>query len=269
MARVEQAFFDRTQAMNNYGNYVTADVPYFVFDAVDEDDAILAVHGYSNEWFSSLRRDAVVIDERINEDTFKVVVRYQLHNTTEDGDDPETVYTFDTGGGTQHITQSISTRDRFPTSSPDYEGAIGYDGESVAGADIITPQYNFTETHFLPRTIVTETFRARLARKTGMYNNDPFRGFDPGEVLFLGASGVRRGDGRDDLWEITYRFAVSQNRSSFTVGSIFVAFKKGWDYMWVRYADEVDAAASQVIKRPVAVYIEQVYESGNFSALGI
>jgi hypothetical protein len=269
MARVEQAFFDRTQSMNNYGNYVTADVPYFVFDALDEDDAVLAVHGYSSEWFSGLRRDAVEVEERINEDTFKVIVRYQQHNTTDDGDDPETVYTFDTGGGTQHITQSISTRNRYPASAPDYEGAVGYDGENVAGVDIIQPVYNFTETHFLPRTTVTETFRARLARKTGMYNNDAFRGFDPGEVLFLGASGVRRGDGREDLWEITYRFAVSQNRSSFTVGGISVATKLGWDYMWVRYADEVDDTVKQVVKKPVAVYIEKVYYGTNFGSLGI
>jgi hypothetical protein len=102
-----------------------------------------------------------------------------------------------------------------------------------------------------------------------MYNNDPFRGFDPGEVLFLGATGIRRGDGRDDLWEITYRFAVSQNRTAFTVGSIPVGGKLGWDYMWVRYADEVDDTAGQVVKRPAAVYIEKVYYGTRFASLGI
>jgi hypothetical protein len=269
MARVEQAFFDRTQSMNNYGNYVTADLPYFVFDALDEDDAILAVHGASSEWFGSLRRESVEVEERINETTWKVAVRYQQLNTTEDGDDPETVYTFDTGGGTQHITQSLSTRNRYPASAPDYQGAIDYDGENVAGVDIIQPVYNFTETHFLPRSTVTQSFRNALARKTGMYNNDGFRGYDPGEVLFLGASGVRRGDRREDLWEITYRFAVSQNRSSFTVGGIAVATKLGWDYLWVRYADEVDDALKQVVKKPVAVYLEKVYYGTDFSGLGI
>jgi hypothetical protein len=80
---------------------------------------------------------------------------------------------------------------------------------------------------------------------------------------------VRRGDRREDLWEITYRFAVSQNRSSFTVGGIAVATKLGWDYLWVRYADEVDDALKQVVKKPVAVYIEKVYYGTDFSGLGI
>ncbi len=269
MPRVEPAFFDRTQAMNNYGNYIAADVPYFVFDAADEDDAVAAVHAATGEWYNSLRRESVAVEERLSEGTFKVVVRYERENTTEDGDDPETVYTFDTGGGTQHITQSIDTRDRFPTSAPDYKGAIGYDGENVAGVDIVVPVYQFSETHYLPRTTVTQPFRAALARKTGMYNNDAFRGFDPGEVLFQGASGVRRGDRREDLWEITYRFAVSLNRSAFTVGGIAVSHKKGWDYMWVRYADDVDDTVKQVVKKPVAVYIEKVYYGTDFGGLGI
>ena len=45
--------------------------------------------------------------------------------------------------------------------------------------------------------------------------------------------------------------------------------KKGWEYMWVRYADSEDAAAKAIVKKPVAVYIERVYEEGNFAALGI
>ena len=45
--------------------------------------------------------------------------------------------------------------------------------------------------------------------------------------------------------------------------------KKGWEYMWVRYADAEDAAAKAIVKKPVAVYVEKVYEEGDFSTLGI
>jgi len=115
MPRVEAAFYDRTQAMNNYGNYIAADVPYFVFDAADEDDAVAAVHAATSEWYNSLRRESVAVEERLSEGTFKVVVRYQRENTTEDGDDPESVSTSDTGGGTLHITPSIEARARDPS----------------------------------------------------------------------------------------------------------------------------------------------------------
>jgi hypothetical protein len=39
--------------------------------------------------------------------------------------------------------------------------------------------------------------------------------------------------------------------------------------MWVRYADEVDDTVKQVVKKPVAVYIEKVYYGTNFGSLGI
>jgi hypothetical protein len=53
------------------------------------------------------------------------------------------------------------------------------------------------------------------------------------------------------------------------VGPISNINKKGWEYLWVRYADSEDANAKMLVKKPVAVYIERVYEEGDFAALGI
>ena len=39
--------------------------------------------------------------------------------------------------------------------------------------------------------------------------------------------------------------------------------------MWVRYTDAEDATAKAIVKNPVAVYIERVYEEGDLSGLGI
>ncbi len=39
--------------------------------------------------------------------------------------------------------------------------------------------------------------------------------------------------------------------------------------MWVRYEDSEDATAKALVKKPVAVYVEKVYEYGDFSGLGI
>ena len=46
-----------------------------------------------------------------------------------------------------------------------------------------------------------------------------------------------------------------------------MASKKGWEYLWGRYAE--DAAAKAIVKRPAAAYIEKVYEEGDFAGLGI
>jgi hypothetical protein len=136
--------------------------------------------------------------------------------------------------------------------------------DSVEGADVTIPVYNFTETHMFFDAVVDQAYKLTLFNLTGRTNNAAFKGFAAGEVLFLGASGSKRGS---NLWEITFRFAASPNVSGLTVGSITGIAKSGWDYLWVRYADAEDQKV--LVKQPIAVYVERVYESGNFAGLGI
>lgn len=271
MPTVEELFVGRTETM---GGRESAEIAYVVSNAENESqvkaaakDAIPELHTV-DPTRPPLTRTQLTLDERINNTTWRVIARFEREDGATSGDIKEPEYSFDTGGGTQHITQSIKTLGKHgPEASDKLGGAIGYDGEHVAGVDITVPVYNFSETHHLANSTVTQAFQMNLYRLTGKINGSAFRGFQPGEVLFLGASGNRTGEWGD--WSITYRFAASMTRSNFTVGSISVARKRGWDYMWVQYADDVDDEKSIVVKKPVAVYIEQVYEEGNFSQLGI
>jgi len=181
----------------------------------------------------------------------------------------ESSFSFDTGGGTQHITQSIKTTDMTGDGIHglvDYKQAIGVADDSIEGTDITVPVFNFSETHYFDDANVTDAYKQLLFRKTGMYNNDSFKGFSPGEVLFLGASGSRRGKGD---WEITFRFAASQNRDDIMIGDIGPLTKKGWDYLWVKYEKQEDTEAKKLALLPSAVYIEQVYHGTDFTSLGI
>ncbi len=176
-------------------------------------------------------------------------------------------FSFDTGGGTQHITQSIQTIQTHPVATaPDFGGAIGVTHDAVEGVDITIPVYQFSETHYLPDAAVTNAYRGTLFRLTGKVNDAAFKGTAAGECLFLGASGAKRGQGD---WEIAFSFAASPNATGLTVGSIVGIDKKGWEYMWVRYADGEDANAKAIVKKPVSVYIEKVYEEADFAGLGI
>ena len=85
-------------------------------------------------------------------------------------------------------------------------------------------------------------------------------------MLFLGASGTKRGQ---DDWELTFRFAASPNVANLQLGNITGIQKEGWQYLWVRYADDEDTTAKTLIKRPVSAYVEQVYPYGDFSLLGL
>ena len=53
------------------------------------------------------------------------------------------------------------------------------------------------------------------------------------------------------------------------MGNIAGIDKEGWHYLWVRFADDEDNAAKTLIKKPIAAYVERVYEYGSFAGLGI
>jgi hypothetical protein len=178
----------------------------------------------------------------------------------------DTTYNFETGGGTQKITQSISTSSSYKAGGgtpEDFQGAIGCtDGQRVEGVEINVPVFNFSETHYVPITLVNDSFKENLFTATGKTNNAAWRNFDIEEVLFLGASGTQRGQ---DDWEITYKFAGSEGIVGATIGPFTGVNKNGWDYIWFRY--QTDVSANALIQKPVAAYVEKVYESCNFATL--
>lgn len=179
----------------------------------------------------------------------------------------DNITSFDTTGGQQHVTQSLSTIGVYPPESPDMGGAVGYDGQQVNGVDIITPSYTFTEQHTFNKSRINDSFRRQLAGLTGCVNERKFRGFDEGEVLFKGATGSMMTEDSQTKWQLLFHFATSPNRFNFHVGDILVRKKMGWDYLWVIYGDEVNS--NRLIKRPRSVYIERMYLFGDFSDLRI
>jgi len=273
MATLVQAFEPRTGVFNQ-----RAEVEYNVFDAADEDAVKTICYAeipvsYNDGGYTLYHRE-IEIKERLGETTWKVTARYKKPDQTDpDAPRPDPQFAFDTSGGTQHITQSLETLGSYKVAgavpAPNYKQAIGYDGENVNGTDITVPGFKFSETHFFFAAEVTEAYKKKVANLTGRINPDIFRGFARGEVLFLGAAGSRQGDDSDDLWQISFNFARFPNTDGFTVGDVEVGAKKGWEYYWVLYADAVDDAAHSIVRVPKCVYIERVYEYGNFGDLGI
>ena len=245
------------------GSSPSIDLVYVVRGTNDDLTAKSALESASPVLYDGLVRQSLHI-ERVAETVWEGSVRYGLKEPPETGD---STFQFETGGGTTHITQSLSTSGKYAPpgkTAPDFKGAIGAANDSVEGTDVTVPVYNFSETHYIPVANVTGAYKATLFALTGKVNNASFKGFAAGEVLFLGASGSQRGQ---DDWEITYRFAASPNVTGLQVGDITGIDKKGWEYLWVRYADAEDQ--NVLVKRPIAAYVERVYESGDFSQLGI
>lgn len=190
-------------------------------------------------------------------------------------------FSFDTTGGTQHITQSLETIARYPTDfdvltnpgvlrpPPNFQGAIGVNSDAVEGCDVVAPAYAFTETHYVPKAFVTGAYKAKIYLLTGKVNDATFtradgQSFARGTCQFLGATGSSKGT---EDWEITYRFTASPSVTGITIGDIPNVDKEGFHYLWVRYSEGTDA--NQLVKRPSAVYVERVLEYAAFGDLGI
>jgi len=178
-------------------------------------------------------------------------------------------YTFDTGGGTQHLTQSYATMAVYAPpgmTAPDFQGAIGVSDDRVEGVDVVAPKFDFTETHLFADAFVDGSYKHTLFTMTGKVNDASFKGFAAGECLFLGASGSKKGI---EQWSITFRFSGSPNVTGLTIGDITDVDKLGWDYLWIRYGGYEDSSAHALVQRPVACYVERVLGFGDFSTLGI
>lgn len=272
--RVEESYSERDQKVNAKGKVTEIEIPYIVFEAADEDAALSAARSKAlGHAVADMELDEVEVTERVNKDTWKVKAIWKSEDDGDDDDDDEeetSSFAFDTGGGTMHRNQSLKTVSKVPNDAPDFNGAIEVDNEgNVNGVDVTMPVLNFTETHTMNGSRVTTSYKKTVAALTGTVNSSSFRGFSAGEVLFLGASGTKRSKKPNAPWEITFRFAVSPNQSSLQVGKLKVSNKRGWDYLWVRYADKVAENKKNVIKEPVAAYVEQVYPEGDFGNLGL
>lgn len=169
---------------------------------------------------------------------------------------------WDTTGRTEHITQALS-EERYPGDATDFEEAINVSGDSVQGLDVVRPGMRYTETWIIPAaTAMSATFVQAVHRLTGTVNELPFRSFDPGECLFLGARGQWSGD--SPYVAVAFEFEARPNVDDFYVKGIEPFAKRGWEYVWIRYQPE---GGADIIRRPIAVYKNRVYREAVWDSM--
>jgi len=173
---------------------------------------------------------------------------------------------FDTTGGTVHITNSLQTVNRYTASTaaataPDMGGAIGVNGDQIGGVDITIPALKVQAAFTHPQGHMNMAQIKNLARWTGRVNSTTFLTFAPGEVLFLGATGS---EGTEADVSVNYAFAMSENLTGQTFGNVTGVAKKGWEHAWISYEDATVGTAP--VKRPQWVYVERIYQTLDFAA---
>lgn len=196
----------------------------------------------------------------------------------------------DTTGGTDHIYQSIKTRAaqaipaNYSGTVQDYGGAINVSKKGVEGCDIVVPIFNFTVECCY--NLIGRTFNFNgvgvlpwlndIYSLTGQKNSAKFSATDSftgmnitlmaGQCLYRGATmGASRSDG---ALEIVHNFGASPDKVLYG-GANPATAGSGWDYLWRLYRDVASATPPVVVKKPIAEYLEQVYQEGDFGVLRI
>jgi hypothetical protein len=143
---------------------------------------------------------------------------------------------------------------------------IGIRDGDPEGVDKTIPALKLNYSYRWPKNVITNAYAKSLAAMVGTTNTATFDTYGPGELLFLGASGEIV---PDVTTTIRYMFAASADVSGLTIADITGIAKAGHDYLWIAYEEEADTSAKKKIRRPLAAYVERVYDRSNFGTFGI
>jgi hypothetical protein len=200
----------------------------------------------------------------------------------ESGDTPEPTdlnflnssFAFEVSSGSLHLTQSTNTITQSAAPGiviPKTSGAIGIDRNRIAGVDIVDGKFEFTYTVIFNN--LTWGYLKNLRYLVGSVNSKVLFGFQPGELLLIGASGSYRTGTTSNYgigsWEVAFKYWAQYNQTGIVVGSIAPFNKNGWDYVWFGYSEQVDPNGSGLtIQVPVYASVERVYPYLNHGRLG-
>ncbi len=219
------------------------------------------------EEYDNLPRQTISIAERLTEDDWKVEVAYADSGNSGDygssGDEKaEPSYNFEISAGSKKVVYALQHVKSYPSGAAAPQAGIN-NGE---GVEIVIPVGRFSETHFMSKNKVSSSYKRKITELVGKINSGSFKGYDKGQVLFMGASGSRTGKER---WQITFNFAVATKQTGISIGGISGISKDPWDIIWCEYDEDKNKDGSEIIKKVKAVHTERVYEYGNFGSLGI
>ena len=271
--KVELSYAEHPKAIDKKGNYTSIEVQYLVFGVTTEEEALTAVHGKAPAESKGLPLDSIEIDTRETNDTFRVNAIYReeevdVGDSGGDDDDETPTESFDCGGGTKHLLYSFGQKKVY--GDKDAGGAIGWNGQSgddceIAGVDVPTAQLRETYTKPMRVSKLTTAFKRKVAALVGKVNSGSFKGWNAGEVMFLGMSYSTPAKKAKKV-TVTFNFAIQPNESGVKIAGRSVT-KKGFEYVW---AISKTVASSGSPKLEVeGIYVDQVCEYASFSGLGL
>ena len=294
MATLHEQMDSRSETVE--GDSPTAERIYIVKAAANEEIAKATFKASSDaKMHGDLERTSFTIERHEQAETwFKITATYERPDP-ETPVGPVSIPSIDVSNTTIHVDNSFKTlaaygpsalSSRVGTANP-----INVVNGVIGGADILAPVSTLAISQVLGRAVVTNAYVDLLISLVGKVNvatftfigESEFLGWPAGCVLFMGASGTRRDDWD---WDFTYNFGIAPEKPAETIGGVvngvsqsFVAGAyPGWALRVIEYKDVMIYRGGpyingqqpfDVVRIPVAAYVEQVYPDGNLALIGV
>ena len=261
----------------------TATVTYIVEGTEDDITACTSAYEFAPDEFSEIPKKSASVAERLTENAWKIEVNYGSESKSSSGDsgseDDEATMNFDCSAGTKHMTQAIEQTCVYAGSGESKDSSdeasavpIGWNGKDgseseAAGVDVSIGELRETYTKTMSKSKVTGTsWKRKVAELVGKVNSGSFKGWNAGEVMFLGCSYSAPSKGSKKV-SVSFHFAIRLNESKATVAGQNIGSKKGFEYLWALTDDEVrDGERKRKVRK---IYKAVVCESDGFGGLGI
>ena len=261
----------------------TATVTYIVEGTEDDITACTSAYEFAPDEFSEIPKKSASVAERLTESTWKIEVNYGSESKSSSGDsgseDDEATMNFDCSAGTKHMTQAIEQTCVYAGSGESKDSSdeasavpIGWNGKDgseseAAGVDVSIGELRETYTKTMSKSKVTGTsWKRKVAELVGKVNSGSFKGWNAGEVMFLGCSYSAPSKGSKKV-SVSFHFAIRLNESKATVAGQNIGSKKGFEYLWALTDDEVrDGERKRKVRK---IYKAVVCETDGFGGLGI
>lgn len=261
----------------------TATVTYIVEGTEDDITACTSAYEFAPDEFSEIPKKSASVAERLTESAWKIEVNYGSESKSSSGDsgseDDEATMNFDCSAGTKHMTQAIEQTCVYAGSGESKDSSdeasavpIGWNGKDgseseAAGVDVSIGELRETYTKTMSKSKVTGTsWKRKVAELVGKVNSGSFKGWNAGEVMFLGCSYSAPSKGSKKV-SVSFHFAIRLNESKATVAGQNIGSKKGFEYLWALTDDEVrDGERKRKVRK---IYKAVVCETDGFGGLGI
>lgn len=237
-----------------------------------EIDVLLAVKNYVETSMQNLPLESIEIESRESGSIYRANVTYAQPSGGSGGssntsNDDEPTVSFDCGGGTRHVDYSLNQQHL--KGELEAGGLINWNGKTgsemdVKGVDVPTAQLRKTYTRNMRLSELTSKYERQLAALVGKVNKKKWKGWEPGEVMFLGCSYSGK---KTEKISVSFNFSIQPNENSAEIADVKFS-KKGFEFVWgIKKTMTTESGHPQAVITDL--YVDQVVDYADFSILGV